>query len=85
MEGKITNSQQLLMIIITFATTSNPLVPLSNLWTIPGRTDISDITEDVSSSSSETSSSMFDNETVGRLQWCRIPFTRVPEKFPGAG
>ena len=82
---------------ITFATTSNPLVPLSNLWTIPGRIDAPLMLKfnslgllSVLKSSSEISSaseriSSFENAANGRLQWWRMPLTSVPEAFPGAG
>lgn len=78
---------------ITFATTSNPLVPLSNLCTIPGRILVSHVPQfwpaakllNSSSKISSSSESLFGNATVGRLQWWRIPFTSVPLALPGAG
>lgn len=79
----------------TLATTSNPLVPLSNLCTIPGRTDVSlvpnvwfkgDSSNSISDNSSESETNSWSwNEGVGRLQWWRMPFTSVPVVFPGAG
>lgn len=86
---------------ITLATTRSPLVPLSNLCTIPGRTESIHILELISSpefwsagklsnSASKLSSdsgnmSLLGIAAVGSPQWWRIAFTSVPLALPGAG